>query len=241
MVAPKTRTQQHTSAEVAAMTPEQAQEVRRGTATYQRSVPERTMDSIQHNVGGGVWSSAVEHVGDLTHRMNEGMDTHTAVDLTMSKVDAQIGNLSSRYGFTKEHGENMRSNARMRGVSEGEMIDTADQLGKKYAAEHRATPVYNYPTEVAVNAASALGEGRHDEALDHLKHLQTMQFGGKHGDQTYAEGELGDMLHGGHRYRPATASHQAEMVDYLRGRESDTPAITDAATVMLGGKIRERP
>jgi hypothetical protein len=158
----------------------------------------------------------------------------------MPKLDAQIGNLGSRYGFTREHGENLRSTARSRGVDETELHLTAEHLGKKYAAEHRATPVYNYPTEVAVNAASALGEGRPDEALDHLKHLQTMQFGGKHGNQTYAEGELGDMLSGGNRYRPATASHQAEMVDYLRGRESETPAITDAATVMLGGRLGPR-
>lgn len=236
MVAPKTRLQQHTAAEVAQMTPEQAMDVRTGTASYQRQVPEQTMLDIQRHTGGGVLSNATEHVGDLTHRMNQGLGTNVAVGDVMPKVNSQSNNLGSRYGFTREHGENMRENARYRGTPEGEMIQTTEHLGRKYAAEHRATPVYNYPTEVAVKAASSLGEGRFGETLGHLQHLQTMQFGGKHGSEGYAEGDMGGLLSGS-RHRPDTfPSHQQGMVDYLRGREADTPAITRAATTLLGGR-----
>jgi hypothetical protein len=227
--------QQHTSAEVAAMTPEQAMKVRQGTAAYQRSVPERTMNDIQFHTGGGVWSTAVEHVGDLSHRMNQAHSTDITMGDVMPKVHSQLSNLSSRYGFAKEHGENLRSNAAYHGVSEGDHIMQAEHLGKKYAEEHRRTPVYNYPTEVAVDAAVSLGEGRFNDTRGHLEHLSAMQMGGKapSGEQ-YAPGDMEGLLEGNSR-RP-TALHQQGMVDYLRGRESRTPAITEAATVMLGGK-----
>lgn len=218
------------------MTPEQAMTTRMGTASYQRTVPERTMNDIQFNVGGGVNSVAVEHVGDLTHRMNQAHSADVAVGDVMPKIRSQRANLGSKYGFAREHGENLRANAKSRGVSEGEMIQTSEHLGKKYAAEHRATPVYNYPTEVAVDAAVSLGEGRFADTERHLDHLSAMQLGGKGpGGETYAEGDMGALLDG-KRTRP-TAEHQQGMVDYLRGREADTPAFTQAATVMVGGKL----
>ena len=104
MVAPKNRTQQHTSAEVAALTPEGALNVRKGGAGFQRAGPEKAMNEYQRVVGGGVKSVAVEHVGDLTHRMNEGMSTDVTMDTTMPKINNQLANLSSGYGFDREHG-----------------------------------------------------------------------------------------------------------------------------------------
>ena len=235
MVAPKTPKQQHTSAEVADMSPEQAMDVRRGTASYQRSVPERSMDAIQSYTGGGVFSNAVEHVGDLPHRMNQAMSTDITMGDVMPKVNSQLANLSSGYGFSREHDENLASNADYRGQDRHTFRAETEKLGQKYAADHRATPVYNYPTEVAVDAAVSLGEGRFDSTQRHLQTLQTMEFGGKDGSDKWAEGDMSGLLSGSSR-RP-TAEHQQGMVDYLRGRESETPAITNAATTMLGGRV----
>src|SRR3990172_11905951 len=40
-------------------------------AQSQRGEPERAMVNAQHYMGGGVLSFALEHIGDLTHRMSE--------------------------------------------------------------------------------------------------------------------------------------------------------------------------
>lgn len=233
MVAPKKVTQQHTSAEVAEMSPEQAMATRVGTATYQRGVPEQAMLDAQRAVGSGVWTNALEHVGDLPHRMNQALSTDITMADTVPKIRSQERNLGSRYGFAREHNEQVGDIASHRGVSEDSVRENVASHGQAYADAHRRTPVYNYPTEVAVDASVALGEGRYTSALGHINHLSAMEFGGRHGSTSYAEGDMGALLEG-NRSSP-TAEHQQAMVDYLRGRESRTPAITRAATSMLGG------
>jgi hypothetical protein len=234
MVSKKALNQQHTAAEVAALTPEGALEVRKGGAGYQRGAPERAMNKLQKESGGGVLSSAAEHVGDLTHRMNEGLSTGITMETTMPKIVRQHDNLHSAYGFEREHNENIRSNAQFRGIPESQHRAAVEGASQSYAAEHKKVPVYNYPSEVARDAAVSLGEGRFDDTRKHLRNLQTMQFGGRDTEgSTWAEGDMESLLH-----VAATPEHQQGMVDYLRDREANTPAITNAATVMLGGRIK---
>lgn len=222
--------EQHTAAEVEAMSPDEALAVRGGTAIAQRNVPEHKMMELQRTAGGGVMPNAAEHVGDLTHRMNQPQRTTDIImEDVVPKVRNQSANLGSRYGFEREHEENITGNARYTGADVEAHRAAVQSAGQEYADAHRKVPVYNYPTEVARDAAVSLGEQRFSDTRTHLDHLSRMQTGGK----GYAAGDMESLLH---QPRSGTAAHQQGMVDYLRGKEADTPAITQAATVMLGGR-----
>lgn len=230
MVAPKEPWQQHTSSEVEAMTPEQAMAVREAGARYQRGRPESAMNRIQERSGGGVFSHAVEHVGDLTHRMNE-MEGRAAAQTVRPKIRSMHHTLHHGYGFEREHEENIVSNARYKGEDPDTLRSDVRALSQTYADEHRKVPVYNYPSEVARDAAVSLGEHRFDDARRSIGVLSAMEFGGRDPDGfAWDEGDMMGLL----RER----SNQGGMVDYLRNKEARTPALTDAATVMVGGKLQ---
>jgi hypothetical protein len=167
--------------------------------------------------------------------MNQKRPTSILMEDTIPKVTRQHDNLHSPYGFDKEHSENLRSNAQFRGIDPIDHTAAVQAAGQEYADAHKQVPVYNYPSEVARDAAISLGEGRYDDTRSHLDNLQKMQFGGKHPEGNYAPGDMADLLH---QPRDGTAEHQQGMVDYLRHKEANTPAILDAATVMVGGRIR---
>lgn len=232
---PGMQIRQQSAAEVAQMTPQKAWETRQESALQQRGRgPEQRMDDYQ-TLGGGVKSVAMEHVGDLTHRMNKNSRyTDVTMGDVMPKVRSQYDNLHSRYGFEREHYENLRAN-------KTDYL-TEEWASQKYADAHKTVPVYNYPSEVAREAAVSLGEGRYDDTRNALGTLRAMEEGGKGPDgQSWAEGDMRSLLE---LPRPSSEEsmqqHQTGMVDYLRGKESRTPAITNAATVMLGGQFNGR-
>jgi hypothetical protein len=210
------------------MTPEDAARVRNAGASYQRGKPESAMLRLQEDAGGGVYPHAAEHIGDLTHRMNESSGRF-GTEYVRPKIESTYDSLHRGYGFEREMDEQVSDNARYRKVDEGAFRSTVNQRGMQYAAEHRNVPVYNYPSEVARDAAVSLGEQRFDDTRAHMGVLHNMQFGGG----GYAEGDLRSLI------APSSPEdNKQSMVDYLRDKESRTPAFTDAATVMLGGKLR---
>ena len=137
------------------------------TATAQRGAPERAMLQIQSVAGGGVFPWAVEHVGDLTHRMSESFDFFRGGrENVQDKVEKTLRTLTHRYGFEKEMMENFQSNYEFR-VERGEIdpeklsheqyVEQIKDLSKAYAAEHRKIPVFNKVQKTARTAAIALG------------------------------------------------------------------------------------
>jgi hypothetical protein len=210
---------QHSAAEVDEMSDEQSAALRHAGGVYQRGAPESAMNRAQAALGGGVYSHALEHVGDLTHRMNE-LAGRFGTEYVSPKIRSTEGSLNHPYGFEREMRENVTSNAQF-----GRSTDTRG-YGQAYADEHRKVPVYNYPSEVARDAAVSLGEHRFDDTRRHLGELGAMDRGEKGpSGQGWAEGDLGGLL-----------KHSKEgMVDYLRDKESRSPHITNAARVMLGG------
>lgn len=229
-MAPKQYTDQHFSAEVEDMSPDEALRVRGGTARHQRGRPEQAMNDLQRAAGGGVYPTAVEHVGDITHRMNEH-GGRLGAELVAPKVQRMRSTLNHPYGFEREMQEQMSDNARYKEVPVDELTGTVRNLGQNYADEHRRTPVYNYPSEVARDASVSLGEQRFDATRRSLGVLQSMEFGGTDPTGTrWAEGDMESLLRPG-----SPEQNQQDMVDYLRDKESRTPQITHASTSMLGG------
>jgi nitrogen regulatory protein PII-like uncharacterized protein len=148
----------------------------------QRDTPEEAMSKLQHYHGGGVLSFAVEHIGDLTHRMAHHAKYGTAYhEIVKDKVDKTLRVLTNRYGFEREHKENMLSNANYRGHSPEEHTETVHKLLNDYADAHAKLPAYNRAHWLAREAAVSLGRGKFEEATSHLFHLkEIVDRGRKH-------------------------------------------------------------
>lgn len=226
---------QRSAAEVEQMTPDEALKTRKMAGQIQRAAPEQAMNDYQHTMGGGVMGHVMEHTGDLTHRMNKNPDGYSGHEVTMGdtvpKIDRMQHALNHPYGFEREMGENLRSNAKHQGQDIGTHTASHDALANRYADAHAKLAVYNYPSEVARDTAVAVGRQDFDGARSGMGELHAMHHGGRApSGESYAEGDMGGLLQ----------HSQQSMVDYLRGKESRTPAITDAATAMLGGRLTRR-
>jgi hypothetical protein len=120
-------------------------------AEGQRGEPEIYMVKLQGELGGGVMSQQVEHIGDLTHRMAqrmyvEGGEVERSLENIIPKIKSGLIGLRRGYGFEREHNENMRSsfeiayekfNERFKslnGYMEGELSKIEQEI--KYKEEH---------------------------------------------------------------------------------------------------------
>ena len=81
----------------------------------QRGRPEQFMVRLQHKMGGGVMNVAIEHSGDLIHRLTHmtGYGYYGITELN-EKVAKLLSYLRHPYGFEKEFEENIINNAKYR-------------------------------------------------------------------------------------------------------------------------------
>lgn len=141
----------------------------------QRNKPERAMLDAQKYMGGGVLSYAIEHVGDIYHRM-----THHAKhgslypEIVFDKTSSNLERLKKSYGFSREHLENLKSNAKYSGVSFEEFKEKVDEKLLNYANEHRKLKTYNKPQWLAREAAISLGEQNFERAINCLSALENI-------------------------------------------------------------------
>jgi len=147
----------------------------------QRGAPEAAMLRAKDALGSGVLSYAVEHVGDITHRMTEeNRWAHTkdypnfGYEDVRFKVRHNLDSLRSGYGFERDHNENMRDNALANGENLSEKEGLVSQRLSEYAQEHRKIPVYNDAQRHARDAAVALGDQDFAAAEGHLSALSDM-------------------------------------------------------------------
>lgn len=146
----------------------------------QRGKPERAMVKFQFANVGGALSPILEHVGDLTHRITHHaglgrkrrdlIDTDTVKD----KVDKTLRWITHPYGVDREHGENLRSNAREKGRTLEEHTRIVDAAMEVYTEAHRNLVVYNRPQHLCQMAAIYVGEKNFRMAELVLENLQTM-------------------------------------------------------------------
>lgn len=141
-----------------------------GLAESQRGLPEELMLKAQRQMGGGVMPWALEHTGDLTHRMAQHGGTFGAEYVT-PKVDSLLRVLKNPYGFEREYLENLRANKLMR--------ENVVPILREYSAAHAKLPVYNYPQRLARDAAVSLGNEKFDLTIANLEKLQKMIQAGR--------------------------------------------------------------
>ncbi len=142
----------------------------------QRGEPESQMLRVQTVMGGGVLSPVVEHVGDLTHRMTHMLRHgigYSGQEYVEDKTKKAIRWLSSGYGFARELEENIKSNARYRGIEEAPLREKINAELLKYAEAHAKLTVYNRLQWLAREAAVAVGNQQWDLALQYLTDLHT--------------------------------------------------------------------
>lgn len=145
-------------------------------ADAQRGDPEIAMVQAQSVMGGGVMNWAIEHIGDLTHRMSEFPDRlpYSGYEFVYPKVTKGVRLLTSGYGFDREYRENMRNNAAARNQSLDQHMARVHPALKRYADAHAKLPVYNRAQELARDAAIHLGREQFDKATACLLDLQEM-------------------------------------------------------------------
>lgn len=165
--------------EIRAMSPSHFREVLDSAASIQRGDPEHQMNKIQHETHGGVYPHAVEHIGDLSHRIGEGGGIY-GMQYVQPKVKSMHSLLHSGYGFEREMNENWKST--------GVDPQRVREMGEKYALLHATVPGYNEPMAHATSAAVNLGLhkfGRTRQALSSLKEYTDNE--GKYADATSQE------------------------------------------------------
>ncbi len=158
--------------------PDDAIEAFTKTATMQRNsdnCAETMMIKAQSKIGSGVMSYCIEHGGDLTHRM-----THHAKhgELYPSLIEEKTVRLervlSNKYGFLREHEENLVSISSFRNQDIDEIRDEFNESLKDYVASHKRIPVFNKPQWHAREAAICIGKKDVPGALVHLRTINKM-------------------------------------------------------------------
>ncbi len=146
----------------------------------QRGGPERAMVQAQRIMGGGVMQTAIEHTNDLIHRMTHmsgwpGDDGfRLGIEYVEEKVNRVLSIMNNRYGFEKEHAENMVSNAKYTRTPIEDHWNAVNDALRIMAKEHQKLMVYNYPQWLAREATIALADGRYKIAGGFLFKIKNM-------------------------------------------------------------------
>lgn len=144
-------------------------------AERQRGEPELAMRDLKDFLGGGVLSPAIEHAGDLIHRVTEASRFGRANrPLVAAKVEALVQTLGHAYGFEREHQENLKARAKALRLPVSKVRELISTGLARYAAAQKALPVYNRVHWLMRETARAIGESRFADALTTAKELQAL-------------------------------------------------------------------
>ena len=144
--------------------------------TVQRGAPEEAMLKAQM-VASPVLSDALEHIGDLTHRITEFPFVFGTTKEKVKKMIRALDRSEEVWGtemmsFLDDHEQSIRSTAKHRKISVEEYKEKLNSLLGNYVAEHEKIPTYNEMQEHAKQAAIAMGNLDVDTALEHLRFIQ---------------------------------------------------------------------
>lgn len=144
----------------------------------QRDLPEITMLQCQRKISGGVMSYLLEHIGDLTHRMSEGVfskngEIEGTIEFVKPKVTRCLSAMKNKYGIGREHNDNLESNYKYGNydITFEEWKDEIKEVMNKYSEEHSKLTVYNPVQYAAREAAVELGKENYEKVVEHLEYL----------------------------------------------------------------------
>lgn len=150
--------------EIAKMKPAQYSAVLHSVAGLQRGLPELMMNKLQAVSGnGGVFPYAVEHTGDLIHRMAEDGGSYGS-QFVRPKIQSVHRVLTHGYGFQREMNENIdHMNLD---------VDKIKRYSNAYGDTHQALPAYTFPMHYARGASVALGRHMFHAATDNIERIK---------------------------------------------------------------------
>lgn len=147
----------------------------------QRAAPEDAMLRAQFTVGGGVINPVIEHTGDLTHRLTDGLRNgpkgYGGYEVVKEKVERVLFEYLDRHPghpnppFEEHWARQIKNNAKALELPEKEYAERVNKALKKYADEHRKLPVFNDIQRLSRDAAVAVGEQRWDDARRLLRRI----------------------------------------------------------------------
>ena len=150
-------------------------------AKAQRGNPEQAMIDIQRSGISNFYGFLAEHIGDLTHRMSENINSmEGGYAYVEEKVDKALRSLTQGYGFEREVKEEIENNLdflkRKGNVDEDltyeDMLEKLKELGEKYAEAHENLPTFNKVQKIAQQAAIAYGNWDFNRCVKKLKILK---------------------------------------------------------------------
>ena len=162
-----------TSVEVPSNDEERAIFFKENVGDIQRGDAEEAMVAAQHYMGGGVLSHAIEHIGDLTHRITENPGFR--YETVLKKVNAMINSLDRGEDwipFAEEVQRNIVVNSKYSNLSPDEFKTQINMLLQDYIAEHEKIPTFNDLQEHSKQAAIAIGNQDYKKTLKHLYALK---------------------------------------------------------------------
>ena len=131
--------------------------------------PERTMphvlNAMHESDAGYAAGYLVEHIGDLTRKMGDGIGVLGPVKLRDIKEKIGKGLNKLRYGnVEREFNESMK----------GKDVKKLNKLFEKYADEHSKLPIFNKPQWLAREAAVSVGKKDFNRTRKLLEELETL-------------------------------------------------------------------
>ena len=143
-------------------------------AKQQRGRAEEAMVEARKALGGiGVFPYALEHIGDLLHRMTEYAFEHTSYgfDAVFSKLRVSLRDLK-HYDFEQKFQDSITWMAEDQGIDRDDLQARAEAALNEYATAHMKLPTYNKAQRLAQCAAVMLGQRDFDGAINCLEGLQ---------------------------------------------------------------------
>lgn len=138
-------------------------------ARSQRKLPEQAMNKVQALQICNLYSYALEHIGDINHRMNEHINSFNGQQNIVLKKLRMIKRDLDRpdYFFGEIHVETVDNynyfknkypdTYEFRNLTVDQVYDVLKKASKEYSIEHSKLKVYNYIQWLARESAMALG------------------------------------------------------------------------------------
>tara|TARA_Y100000310_G_scaffold211083_1_gene211815 strand:+ start:5 stop:4870 length:4866 start_codon:yes stop_codon:yes gene_type:complete len=165
----------------------------------------------------GVLSPALEHIGDLTHRITQFPFVYGSVK---EKVEKMINSLDRSWtsapmmSFLNEHEQNITNNVNYRKLNRKDYVAKLQDGLDAYVAAHSTIPTYNEIQGHAKQAAIAIGNLNIDEALEHLRFIKSELDKGKTSFMKKAR-EIGSIV-------PSIGPTKEAFRNTLHGRQDPT-------------------
>lgn len=139
----------------------------------QRGAPESAMSEAADKTAG-VMSYALEHTGDLIHRMSESPTfEYGGYGYVKDKVQKVLRTLLNKYGFEREFNENLVNNAKVDKTDLTKYKNEAFKLMQDYADAHKKLVPLNEAQRLAQEASVSLGERRYSDTVNALEKLNS--------------------------------------------------------------------